>query len=55
MLSDETNNRTDRPPVMANLAGSEELVRLLLDSTGEGIYGVDLDGNWRQQKMKFQS
>ena len=45
MLSDETNNRTDRPPVMANLAGSEELVRLLLDSTGEGIYGVDLDGN----------
>ena len=45
MLSDETNNRTDRPPVMANLAGSDELVRLLLDSTGEGIYGVDLDGN----------
>jgi PAS domain S-box-containing protein len=25
--------------------GSDELVRLLLDSTGEGIYGIDLDGN----------
>ncbi len=27
------------------LRDSEEQVRLLLDSTGEGIYGVDLDGN----------
>ena len=28
------------------LKESEESVRLLLDSTGEGIYGVDLDGNF---------
>jgi PAS domain S-box-containing protein len=28
-----------------NLAGSDELVRLLMSSTGEGIYGVDLKGN----------
>lgn len=28
-----------------NLIGSDELVRLMLNSTGEGIYGVDLDGN----------
>ena len=26
-------------------AAQDELVRLLMDSTGEGIYGVDLDGN----------
>ena len=26
------------------LKGSEEKLRLLLDSTGEGIYGIDLDG-----------
>ncbi len=45
MLSDETNSRTDRPPVTAKLAGSAELARLLLNSTGEGIYGLDLDGN----------
>ena len=27
------------------LEGNDELARLLLDSTGEGIYGVDLNGN----------
>jgi PAS domain S-box-containing protein len=36
---------TDRPSAAAGLVGSDELVRLLLNSTGEGIYGVDLDGN----------
>ncbi len=36
---------TDRAPAAEQLAGSDELVRLLLASTGEGIYGVDLDGN----------
>ncbi len=44
-LSDETGSPTARPPAAANLRGSDELVRLLLNSTGEGIYGVDLDGN----------
>ncbi len=34
-----------RQPAAENLIGSDELVRLLLNSTGEGIYGVDLDGN----------
>ncbi len=28
------------------IRGSEERVRLLLDSTAEGIYGLDLDGNF---------
>ncbi len=32
-------------PVSNGLGGDDELVRLLLDSTGEGIYGVDMDGN----------
>ncbi len=33
-----------RSPAGGEIA-SDELVRLLLNSTGEGIYGVDLDGN----------
>jgi len=32
-------------PAVEGAAGSDELVRLLLNSTGEGIYGVDLEGN----------
>jgi PAS domain S-box-containing protein len=36
---------SQKQPTAANLIGSDELVRLLLTSTGEGIYGVDLDGN----------
>jgi PAS domain S-box-containing protein len=36
---------TDRKKVEAELVESNELVRLLLDSTGEGIYGVDLAGS----------
>ncbi|MEN8375700.1 MAG: PAS domain S-box protein [Gemmatimonadota bacterium] len=36
---------TDRKKVEADLLESHEFVRLLLDSTGEGIYGVDLQGN----------
>jgi PAS domain S-box-containing protein len=36
---------TERREVETELAESNELVRLLLDSTGEGIYGVDLQGN----------
>ena len=32
-------------PAMDSSAGSHELARLLLNSTGEGIYGVDLEGN----------
>jgi PAS domain S-box-containing protein len=34
-----------RQPAAGNLIGSDELVRLLLNSTGESIYGIDLDGN----------
>jgi len=33
------------PPATENHSGGDELVRLLLNSTGEGIYGVDLEGN----------
>ena len=36
---------TERKRAERKLRESEESVRLLLDSTGEGIYGVDLDGN----------
>jgi PAS domain S-box-containing protein len=36
---------TERKKVETELSESHEFVRLLLDSTGEGIYGVDLDGN----------
>lgn len=36
---------TERKKVEEELAKSHEFVRLLLDSTGEGIYGVDLEGN----------
>ena len=36
---------TERREVEAELLESHEFVRLLLDSTGEGIYGVDLKGN----------
>lgn len=35
----------DRSYMTAALGGSDDLVRLLLDSAGEGIYGTDLDGN----------
>ena len=36
---------TQPPPAVENQADSDELVRLMLASTGEGIYGIDLDGN----------
>ena len=36
---------TERRRVEKRLRDSEEQVRLLLNSTGEGIYGVDLQGN----------
>ncbi|MEE8421617.1 MAG: PAS domain S-box protein [Dehalococcoidia bacterium] len=32
------------PVIARDDQGREELIRLLLDSTGEGIYGIDLDG-----------
>ena len=44
-MSDKTSAPTDRPRAAEKPAGSDELVRLLLNSTGEGIYGIDLDGN----------
>ena len=36
---------SERRRAERRLRDSEERTRLLLDSTGEGIYGVDLDGN----------
>ena len=36
---------TERKRAERHLRESEERIRLLLNSTGEGIYGVDLDGN----------
>ena len=36
---------TQRKKTERRLRESEERIRLLLNSTGEGIYGVDLDGN----------
>ena len=36
---------TERKRAERKLRDSEERVRLLLDSTGEGIYGVDMHGN----------
>ncbi|MDP6714815.1 MAG: PAS domain S-box protein [SAR202 cluster bacterium] len=36
---------TERLKVQNELREQEELVRSLLNSTGEGIYGIDLDGN----------
>jgi PAS domain S-box-containing protein len=44
-MSDETGSSPARTSAAKETVGSDELVRLLLDSTGEGIYGVDLDGN----------
>jgi PAS domain S-box-containing protein len=36
---------TERRRTAENLAHAEERARLLLESAGEGIYGLDLDGN----------
>ena len=43
-MNSETDARSDPPALGEDLGGSEELVRLLLNSTGEGIYGIDLEG-----------
>jgi two-component system, cell cycle sensor histidine kinase and response regulator CckA len=40
----EKTTRDERERAMQSLRESEERVRLLLDSTAEGIYGVDLEG-----------
>ncbi len=44
-VSEGADGRSGGPPAAASLSGSGELVRLLLDSTAEGIYGIDLEGN----------
>lgn len=44
-MSEGTDGTTGGSPASASLSGSGELVRLLLDSTAEGIYGIDLEGN----------
>ena len=43
ILSNETRNLS-RQKAVAALAESREQYRLLLDSTGEGIFGIDLNG-----------
>ena len=44
-MSEGTDGGARGPAASANLSESGELVRLLLDSTAEGIYGIDLEGN----------
>jgi len=39
------NISASQKPAERTQIGSDQLVRLLLNSTGEGIYGVDMDGN----------
>jgi PAS domain S-box-containing protein len=40
----ETDSSLEQDPADTDNTEPEELVRLLLDSTGEGIYGIDMDG-----------
>ena len=44
-LSGESDPPISHAALENDLGGSEELVRLLLNSTGEGIYGIDSQGN----------
>jgi PAS domain S-box-containing protein len=43
-LNDKRRATPISKEVASSLIGSDELVRLLLDSTGDGIYGIDLNG-----------
>ncbi len=43
-MIDKTDTASRQPLGSANLDGNADLVRLLLNSTGEGIYGIDLEG-----------
>ena len=38
------DHAADEEPKTSEKTESGELVRLLLESTGEGIYGIDMDG-----------
>jgi PAS domain S-box-containing protein len=41
-----SNDSNTTPTSITNFTGgNDDLVRLLLDSTGDGVYGTDLDGN----------
>ena len=44
-MSKNAGSQSGASTAVENLVGSDELVRLLLDAAGEGIYGVDLEGN----------
>ncbi len=44
-MSGDSDPPISRAALENDLGGSEELVRLLLNSTGEGIYGIDSQGN----------
>jgi len=43
-MTDSSGSQPDSSSTAEKLAGNDEVVRQLLDSTGEGIYGVDLEG-----------
>ena len=45
LLAGSISQFLGRKGMEAELQDSEERVRLLLDSTAESIYGIDLDGN----------
>jgi PAS domain S-box-containing protein len=44
-MTNDSSMTNNNPSTEELLGGSDDLVRLLLDSTGDGIYGTDLDGN----------
>ena len=44
-MINESKHVSTPPKSEELLGGGDDLFRLLLDSTGEGVYGTDLDGN----------
>ena len=44
-MSNDSNLDSALPGTASLLGAGDELVRLLLNSTGDGIYGTDMDGN----------
>lgn len=44
-ITEEYKNKKELEKMNASLRASEENIRLLLNSTAEGIYGIDLNGN----------
>ncbi len=44
-MTDESESQIAHSAVAQGMVGGEELALLLLNSTGEGIYGIDTQGN----------